>query len=109
MDGTIMVTYKVVCKNDFNLELTLDKLLTNEKVARAIKNEFTKGIRNIELFSKYRDNKVSIETTKELYDFEVSKNDFADLVSLAEDDANTRKLIKKDCSHIELIDIQTLD
>lgn len=109
MDGTIMVTYKVVCKNDFNLELTFEKLLSNEKVARAIKNEFAKGIRNIDLLSKDGSAKLSIETKKELYQFEVSKNDFADLVSLAEDDANTRKLMKKDCSHIELVNIETID
>ena len=39
MDGKIMVTYKILCKNDFNLELTIEKLLTNEKISKAIKME----------------------------------------------------------------------
>jgi len=109
MDGTIVVTYKIVCKSDFNLELTLQKLLENEKIAKAIKGEFAKGIRNIELLTKDNNSKIKIETTKELYQFEVNKNDFADLISLAEEDATSRKLMKKDCSHIELVDIKTLD
>lgn len=101
-----MVTYKIVCKNDFNLELSIEKLLSNEKIARAIKNEFAKGVRNIELFTK-ENSKIFIETKKELYQFEVNKDDFADLISLAEEDATARKLVKKDCSYIELVDIQT--
>lgn len=108
MDGKIMVTYRIVCKNDFNLELKLYELLANEKVSRVIKNEFAKGLRNIELFSKNSDCIVKIETSKELYEFEVNKDDFADLLTLAEEDANNRKLMKKDCSHIELVDIKTV-
>lgn len=109
MDGKIMVTYKVVCKNDFNIEIKLDALLANEKVSRIIKNEYAKGIRNIDLFSKNSDCIIKIETTKELYQFEVNKDDFADLITLAEEDANNKKLMKKECSHIELVNIETLD
>ena len=109
MDGKMIVTYKVGCKNDFNLELTLNKLLANEKVARAIKNEFAKGVRNLDLFSKDTNSKVFIETSKDLYQLEVNKDDFADLLTLAEEEAATRKLIKKDHSHIELVNIETID
>lgn len=109
MDGKIMVRYKVVCKNDFNLELTLDKLLSNEKISKAIKNEFAKGIRNLDIISKNSTCKINIETIKELHEFEVNKDDFADLLTLAEEDAQVKKLIKKDCSHIELVDIKTID
>jgi len=109
MDGKIMVTYKIVCKNDFNLELTLDKILLNEKIAKAIKNEFAKGVRNIELNTNDINSNINIKTVKELYQFEVNKDDFADLITLAEEDANMRKLIKKDCSFIELVNIETID
>jgi len=109
MDGKIMVTYKILCKTDFNLEITIDKLLENEKVAKVIKSEFAKGIRNIGFAFKNSDCKLKIETEKELYQFEASKNDFADLVSLAEDDATTKKLIKKDCIGIELVDIDIIN
>ena len=109
MDGKIMVTYKIMCKNDFNLELTIEKLLLNEKVAKIIKSEFAKGIRNIELFSKDNDCNIKIETVKELYEFEVNKDDFADIITLAEEDASSRKLMKKDCSFIELVNIETIN
>ena len=109
MDGNIMVTYKIICKNDFNLELTIDNILSNDKVLKAIKNEFAKGIRNIELLTKNSDCNVKIETVKELYQVEVKKDDFADLITLAEEDANARKLIKKDCSFIELVNIETIN
>ncbi|XPV69653.1 MAG: hypothetical protein ACNI25_03560 [Halarcobacter sp.] len=109
MDGKMIVTYKLLCKNDFNLELTLEKLLSNEKVAKTIKSEFAKGIRNIDILTKENESKIKIETQKELYQFEVNKDDFADLISLAEEDAKTRKLTKKDCAEIELVDIQTID
>lgn len=109
MDGKIIVTYKIVCKNDFNLEISLEKLLENEKISKAIKNEFAKGIRNIDLNSKDTNSIIKIETKKELYEFEVNKDDFADLITLAEEDANTRKLMKKECSHIELVNIETIN
>jgi hypothetical protein len=108
MDGKIMVTYKILCKSDFNLEITLEKLLANEKVVKAIKSEFAKGIRNIDLSLKNSDCKLKIETQKELYQFEAFKDDFADLLSLAEEDATARKIYKKDCVGIELVDIDIL-
>jgi len=109
MDGKIMVTYKVLCKTDFNLEITLAQLLENEKVAKTIKSEFAKGIRNIDFVTKDNDSKLKIETQKELYQFEALKDDFADLLSLAEEDATSRKLFKKDCADIELVDIEILN
>jgi len=109
MDGKIMVTYKILCKTDFNAEVSIEQLLKNDKVVKVIKSEFAKGIRNIDLNFKNNDSKLKIETQKELYQFEASKNDFADLVSLAEDDAMSRKLTKKECVGIELVDIEIIN
>ena len=109
MAGKIMVTYKILCKTDFNLEITLNQILSNEKVAKMIKSEFAKGIRNIDFVTKHSDSVLKIETTKELYQFEALKDDFADLLSLAEEDATSRKLFKKDCVSIELVDIEILN
>lgn len=109
MDGKILVTYKILCKADFNLELSLEKLLSNEKVVKAIKGEFAKGIRNIDLSCKKNDTILKIETIKELHQFEALKDDFADLVSLAEEDATAKKLFKKDCIGIELVDIEIIN
>ena len=109
MDGKMIITYKILCQNDFNLELTLDKILANEKISRVIKNEFAKGLRNIDITTKNIESKISLETKKELYQFEVNKDDFADIISLAEEDVKTKKLSKKDYSGIELVNIETID
>jgi len=108
MEGMVEVDYTVMCKNDISLEITLSKLLENEKVMRAIKTEFAKGLRNIMLSSK--DNTaVFIKTEKKVYTFKASKNDFADLLELAEEDAHKHKRLKKECDGVELIDIRTVD
>ncbi len=107
MNGTIMVTYKILCNGDLNKDISLQELLSNEKVAKAIKSEFAKGFRNIALLSTSTDASLKIETTKELYSFEVTKDDFADILMLAEEDAATKKLLKKDCERVELVDIET--
>ena len=36
MNGTIMVTYKILCNGDLNKEVSLEELLLNEKVSKAI-------------------------------------------------------------------------
>jgi len=107
MDGTIMVTYKILCKNDVKVEISLNQLLSNEKIVKLIKSEFSKGIRNLELSANNENSDIEIATVKELYNFEVQKDDFADILVLAEEDASNKKLIKKDCDRIELVDIET--
>lgn len=109
MEGKIIVTYKVLCKSDLNKNISLEQLLSNEKVQKIIKSEFAKGLRNIELSSLSENASLRVGTIKELHTFEVTKNDFADILALAEDDAATKKLLKKDCDRVELIDIKTLD
>lgn len=108
MDGMIKVSYTVMCKNDVNKEITLSTLLKNEKVMKAIKSEFATGLRNLALSSK-EDATVHIKTQKEVFVFEVSKNDFADLLELAEEDARRHKRFKKECDGVELVDIVTID
>ena len=107
MDGTIMVSYKILCEADLNIEVSLQELLKNENVLKSIKSEYAKGSRNI-TFSSKTDAIVKIESSKDVHTFEVSKDDFADLLTLAEEDAKNKKLFKKDCERIELVDIETL-
>lgn len=106
MDGTIMVTYKVLCDTDLNVEVSLQELLKNKNVLKSIKSEFAKGSRNV-TFSSKTDAIVKIESSKDVHTFEVSKDDFADLLTLAEEDAKNKKLFKKGCERIELVDIET--
>ncbi|MEA2072849.1 MAG: hypothetical protein U9O86_04630 [Campylobacterota bacterium] len=107
MNGNILVTYKILCKADLNKELTLNELLANEKIAKVIKSEYAKGFRNLHLFAQPNESIVKIETQKELHSFEVAKDDFADILVLAEEDASDKKLIKKDCDRVELVNIET--
>jgi len=108
MNGKIMVTYKILCKADVNQEISINDLLENEKIAKVIKSEYAKGLRNITLLSNSKDSSIRIETLKDLYSFEAQKDDYADLLVLAEEDALNKKLIKKDCERVELVDIETL-
>mgnify|MGYP006995563788 CR=1 FL=1 len=106
MDGAIMVTYKILCEADLNIAISLQELLKNENVIKSIKSEFAKGSRNIALSSN-TDAILKIETVRKVHAFEVSKDDYADLLALAEEDAKNKKLLKKDCERVELIDIET--
>ena len=101
------VSYKMLCDGDVYSEVNLAEILQNEKVAKAIKSEFAKGLRNIAL-SASEDIKIEISTEKEIFEFEAEKKDFADLIELAEEDAKENKRTKKGCSGVELIDFVTL-
>jgi len=95
-----------MCRNDVNKEISLSELLSNEKVLKAIKGEFAKGLRNLVLSQK-EETSLYIKTQKEVFEFTVSKNDFADLLELTEEDARKHKRIKKECDGVELVDIVT--
>ena len=104
----IKVSYTVMCKNDVSKEIGLSEILANEKVMKAIKSEFATGLRNLVLSQK-EDAQVRIKTQKEVFELSVSKNDFADLLEFAEEDARKHKRIKKECDGVELVDIITVD
>ena len=107
MDGLIKVSYTTMCKNDVNIDIDLQQILENEKVIKAIKSEFASGLRNLTL--TYKENStVYIKTMKEVFTFDANKNDFADLLELAEEDARKHKRIKKECDGVSLVDIETL-
>ncbi|WP_309498621.1 hypothetical protein [Sulfurovum sp.] len=104
----IKVSYTVMCKNDVNKEVRLSEILADEKVMKVIKSEFATGLRNLVLLQK-EDTSIFIKTQKELFEFTASKNDFADLLELAEEDARKHKHLKKECDGVELVDILTMD
>ena len=103
----IKVSYTVMCKNDVSKEVSLNKILANEKIMKAIKSEFATGLRNLALSSK-EETTVFVKTQKEVFEFTASKNDFADLLELAEEDARKHKRLKKECDGVEIVDIETL-
>jgi len=109
MNGSIEVTYKIVNKKDLNLSISLEELLKNEKIVKIIKSDFAKGYRNIDIIIDSELTDVfKLETIKEHYCFTALKDDFADIITLAEEDASSKKLLKKDC-FVELVDMKTID
>lgn len=106
MKGSMKVTYKMLCDSDVQMEIALSELLNNEKVAKVIKSEFAKGLRNISVTAE-ENVKINIESTKVIYEFEADKKDFADLIELAEEDAKEHKRIKKGCAGVEIVDFST--
>ena len=106
MDGTIKDSYKMLCDSDVYQEIDLNKILKNEKVAKIIKSEFAKGLRNISL-STSENIKILISTNKEIFEFKADKKDFADLIELAEEDAKQHKRSKKGCTGVEVVDFVT--
>ena len=108
MQGKIKVTYKLICDNDTYEEISLKKILDNEKVVKLLKSEYAKGIRNLAISTDNSDINIILSTEKELYTFEAQKKDFADLIELAEEDAKKRKLFKKGCDAVEIVDFETL-
>ena len=107
MKGQIAVKYKIICKGDINQEITLEELLANEKVFKAIKSAYSNGKKEIAI-SVFGEGKIKMEAKKEIYEFLVDKNDFADLLELAEEDARKHKRIKGVCQQVELVDFTTL-
>ena len=107
MKGNMQIKYKMLCDSDVYLEIALADILKNEKVAKIIKSEFAKGLRNISITAE-ENVKIEIASSKEIYDFEADKKDFADLIELAEEDAKEHKRIKKGCAGVEIIDFTTL-
>jgi hypothetical protein len=109
MQGKINVTYQLICDNDTYTEISLKQILENEKIIKLIKSEFAKGLRNLKLSALDLEQKVIISTEKEFYSFEAQKIDFADLIELAEENAKKRKLFKKSCEAVEIVDFETLN
>ncbi|MBU1667116.1 hypothetical protein KKC13_01785 [bacterium] len=108
MQGKIKVTYHLICDNDTYEEISLQQILENEKIVKLLKSEFAKGVRNLALSTNASDAQVILSTQKELYTFEAQKKDFADLIELAEEDAKARKLFKKGCEAVAIVDFITL-
>jgi len=107
MEGSMKITYVVLCENDLNKTIGVKQLLESEKISKAIRSEFAPQMRNIELLS-LGEICLKIATIKKEQHFEIAKDDYADALSLAEEDAKHKKLLKKGCDRIELIDIVTL-
>jgi len=108
MDGMIEVTYTLLCNSDTNKLIKIEEILANEIVLRVLKSEFAKGLRNIVLSSS-DECSITFKTEKEHFKFMISKNDFADILELAEEDAKKHKRFKKGCDGIEIVNIITID
>lgn len=107
MEGSITVTYIVLCDDDVNIGLDLQTVLANEKVQKLLKSEFAKGARNLVINGSGASGTIHIAKEKKLHTVVIEKDDFADALSLAEEDARSKKLLKGKCNRIELVDLLT--
>jgi hypothetical protein len=108
MQGKLNVTYQLLCENDVQKEISISEILKNEKIVKLLKSEYAKGLRNLDISADDNTATIILQSQKELYEFETDKKDFADLIELAEEDAKERKLFKKGCQEIALVDFVTL-
>ena len=107
MEGNITVTYTVICDNDIQLDVSISELLANEKVQAVIKREFAPGARGVEIDPSRASGQITLAKEKTHYQLEIDKDDYADALTLAEEDAKKRKLLKPECGMIELLDLKT--
>lgn len=107
MEGSMKITYVVLCENDLNKMVSVKQLLESEKISKAIRSEFAPQMRNIEILA-LGDECLKVATIKKDHSLEIAKDDYADALSLAEEDAKQKKLLKKGCDRIEMVDIITL-
>jgi len=107
MQGQITVSYVILCDDDVEVTLELQNLFSNEKVQRLIKNEFAKNARNLLIDTANASGSITISKERSIHTLVIEKDDFADALSLAEEDARTKKLLKGKCTRVELVDLQT--
>lgn len=109
MQGKLNVTYQLICENDVEKEISIIEILKNEKIIKLLKSEYAKGLRNLDITTDDNTATIILQSQKEFYEFETDKKDFADLIELAEENAKERKLFKKGCQEIALVDFVTID
>ena len=107
MEGQITVTYIILCDDDVNVEIDMQSIFANDKVQKLLKSEFTKGARNLTLDASNVSGTLRIAKEKQPHTVIIEKDDFADALSLAEEDARSKKLLKGKCGRIELVDLKT--
>ena len=108
MEGQVEVHFTVLCENDFNKELNLADLFHSEKVLKAIKSEFGEGARNLLVQANDETVKIAIRSDKKVYSHIIEKDDIQDILELTEEYAKNQKLLKGNCSRIELKNFTTL-
>lgn len=107
MDGQITVTYVILCEDDVDIDIDLQTILGNEKVQKLLKSEFAKGARNLVIDTTGASGSVNLSREKPLHTVVIEKDDYADALSLAEEDARAKKLFKGKCDRVELVDLCT--
>lgn len=108
MQGNVKVSYKVLCDNEKDQELSLSDIFSHANVKKAIKSAFTNGRKNITIdFEK--DIKIAITPERVIHELIISKEDaLMDMLTLCEDDARKKKKVKKGCERVEIVDFETV-
>jgi len=109
MEGQVEVHFTILCDNDFHKELSLKALLQSEKVIKAIKSEFGEGARNLLLNTSDEEVKITLSSEKKIHSHVIEKDDIQDILELTEEYARSQKLLKGNCSRVELKNFKTLE
>ena len=109
MDGQVEVQFTILCDNDFHKELSLKELFLSEKVLKAIKSEFGEGARNLLITANEEETKLNLSSEKKVHSHIIEKDDIQDILELTEEYARSQKLLKGNCSRIELKNFTTLE
>ena len=109
MDGQVEVQFTILCENDFNKEISLEELLSSEKVLKAIKSDFCEGARNLLVDTSVKETKINIHSEKKIHSHIIEKDDIQDILELTEEYARSQKLLKGACSRIELKNFTTVE
>lgn len=104
MTGQIIVSYVVENLSDHKT-MTLQQLLEFDSVKKAIIKEMG-GKRNSVFDSSNIAGQVTLSNRSEVFTLEINKDDFADALTFAEDDAKNNKRLSGD-KVVTLIDLQT--
>lgn len=106
MIGKIIVSYVVEKLDDFN-EMDISDLLKVDSIKKLIIKEMG-AKRTASLDVGKVSGKVIVSNRSEVYTMELDKNDFADALSFAEDDAKNKKRLGGQ-KVVTLIDLKTKD
>ena len=105
MKGTMKATYKVLCDNDINVEVTIGDIFNDEDVMKVVRRKFAKSSKPME--QSLAAEKIVLTSLKQTYECEFPKEQYLDTLEICEEDARSKKLLKKGCDRIEVVDIAT--
>lgn len=112
MEGSLYVDYSVSIAGEEEIKASVFEIISDEKISKLIKSAFGKGIRGAELLfdeENMRNIFVAIGKKADVHTIELPKKDFADALTFAEEDAQSKGLMRKKDACVTLLNLRTAD